>query len=97
MNDTILADSAPDKGSITAPISAANATATVYTFLRHIGFMLDELSAQGLILWLDDEQRWRWRWQETDLTSSQGFWAMGEALVDAVVGRYPEAFSATNR
>jgi hypothetical protein len=64
-----------------------------YTFLRHIGFILDELCAQGLVLWLDENDRWHWRWQGTDLESTQGFWAIGEALVDAVIGRFPETFS----
>jgi len=58
--------------------------------------ILDELSVQGLVLWLDDNGRRQWRWQGTDLKSTQGFWAMGEALVDAVNGRFPETFSIPN-
>jgi hypothetical protein len=27
-----------------------------------------------------------------DLQADQGFWALGEAVVDAVVSRYPAAF-----
>ena len=69
---------------------------TAYTFLRHTGFILDELCAQRLVLWLDDDGRWHWRWQGTDLKSSQGFWAMGEALVDGVIGRFPQTFSIPN-
>ncbi len=75
------------------PISSANAVETAYSFLRHFGLILDELSAQGLILWLDDDGRWQWRWQGTDLESAQGFGAIGEAVVDAVIGRFPETFS----
>ncbi len=45
------------------------------------------------MFWLDDNGRWQWRWQGTDLESTQGFWANGEALVDAVIGRFPETFS----
>jgi hypothetical protein len=55
---------------------------------------LDELSAQGLVLWLDNDDRWRW--QDTDLKSTQGFWAIGEAVVDAVIGRFPETFSISD-
>jgi len=46
------------------------------------------------VLWLDENNRWHWRWQGTDLKSSSGFWAIGEAVVDAVIGRFPETFSA---
>ena len=75
------------------PICPPSATAAAYTFLRHTGFILDELCAQGLVLWLDDNNRWQWRWQGTDLKSNYGFWAIGEALVDAVIGRFPETFA----
>lgn len=60
-----------------------------YTFVRHLGFILDELSSQGLELWYDAERGWCWRWRERDLSSERGLWAMGEALVDAVLARYP--------
>ena len=59
----------------------------------HTDFILDELCAQGLMLWLDDNGRWQWRWQGTELKSAQGFWAIGEAVVDAAIGRFPETFS----
>lgn len=36
---------------------------------------------------------WRWRWQGTDLEAARGFWAIGEAVVDAVIGRFPKTFS----
>lgn len=64
-----------------------------YTFVRHVGLMLDELSSQGLELWLDGRQRWHWRWRGVALQSERGFWALGEAVVDAVVSRYPAAFA----
>ena len=76
------------------PIVSPSAAATAYTFLRHTGFILDELSAQGLVLWLDDDDCWRWRWQGTELEAARGFWAIGEAVVDAVIGRFPETFAA---
>lgn len=69
------------------------AEATAYTFLRHTGFILDELCAHGLMLWPDEQNLWQWRWRGADLRSERGFWAIGEALVDAVVARYPESFS----
>jgi hypothetical protein len=69
-----------------------NATAIGYTFLRSLGLMLDELSAQGLTIWQDERQAWRWAWVETELQATRGFWALGEAIVDAVVTRYPAGF-----
>jgi hypothetical protein len=83
MSQTIVPDSASGENSCALPICSPDAAATVYTFLRHTGFILDELSAQGLVLWLDGNNRWQWYWQGTDLKSDYGFWAMGEALVDA--------------
>ena len=64
-------------------------------FVRHLGLMLDELRAQGLAIWQDERYVWQWRWVATDLHSERGFWALGEALVDAVVTRYPAAFDNT--
>jgi len=75
-----------------ALLEPADATVISYTLLRHLGFILDELSAQGLTLWQDTGQRWRWAWAATALQSERGFWALGEAIVDAVVTRYPLAF-----
>ena len=89
MNDDIVTKSPISGNSKTLPLCQPSAAATAYTFLRHTGFILDELSAQGLVLWLDDDNRWQWRWQGTDLKSTQGFWAM----VDAVNGRFPKTFS----
>ena len=63
-----------------------------YVVMRHLGAILDELSAQGLALWIDDRNGWWWRWRGTNLASTQRFWALGEALLDAVVARYPAAF-----
>ena len=57
MNDTIVSDSAPR----TLPAYPARGAAVDYIFLRHTGFILDELYAQGLVLWLDDNDRWQWR------------------------------------
>jgi hypothetical protein len=78
-----------------APVCPPDAAAISYTLLRHVGLMLDELSAQGLKLWQDERQAWRWAWVATELQSTRGFWALGEALVDAVVARYPQAFDET--
>lgn len=69
-----------------------SATAISYTLLRHVALMLDELSAQGLRVWVDERQTWRWAWIATEMQSERGFWALGEAIVDAVVTRYPAAF-----
>jgi hypothetical protein len=77
------------------PMEPANATVISYTLLRHLGFMLDELSAQGLEIWCDEQHRWHWRWLTTQFASERGFWALGEAIVDAVVTRYPAAFNCT--
>ena len=93
MSNDIVSKSQLSGNSQTLPICPPSATAAAYTFLRHTGFILDELCAQGLILWIDDDNRWHWRWQGIDLKSSYGFWAIGEALVDAVIGRYPETFA----
>jgi hypothetical protein len=61
--------------------------------VRHIGLILDELSSQGLDIWRDERQRWHWRWLGTELRGERGFWALGEALIDAVVARYPSVFA----
>jgi len=53
------------------------------------------LSSQGLELWQDERRRWRWRWLGVELQVERGFWALGEAIVDAVVSRYPAAFDDT--
>jgi hypothetical protein len=75
-----------------APQEPADATAISYTLLRHLGLMLDELSAQGLTVWQDERQVWHWKWTATGVQAERGFWALGEAIVDAVVTRYPAAF-----
>ena len=74
-----------------------NATMISYSLLRHLGFMLDELSAQGLMVWQDEGQRWCWAWAETAFHSERGFWSIGEAIVDAVVTRFPAAFDTQER
>jgi hypothetical protein len=71
---------------------AHNAAIVGYAFVRHIGFILDELSSQGLELWQDERPRWRWRWNGADVQSERGFWALGKAVVDTVVARYPTVF-----
>lgn len=93
MNNAIVSNSTTSKDSQTLQFHSSGARSAAYTFLRHTGYILDELSVQGLLLWPDENGRWQWRWQGTNLQSTQGFWAMGEALVDAVNGRYPETFS----
>jgi hypothetical protein len=90
---SIVPDSPPGENPLPQFIDPLGGPALAYTFLRHTGFLLDELCAEGLLLWPDDNGRWQWRWQATPLQSSQGFWAMGEALVDAVAARYPAAFA----
>jgi hypothetical protein len=56
--------------------------------------MLDELSSQGLELWQDERRSWHWRWMGTALRAEHGFWALGEAIVDAIVTRYPTTFDS---
>lgn len=75
------------------PLCPPSAPAISYTLLRQLGLALDELSAQGLMLWQDERRSWRWAWVETGLEAERGFWALGEAIVDAVVARYPAAFA----
>src|SRR5690349_16594219 len=77
-----------------APLCSPNATAISYTLIRHIGLILDELSSQGLQVWQDECRRWRWRWIGTQVQAERGFWALGEAIVDAVVTRYPTTFDS---
>lgn len=75
-----------------APRCPPDPTAISYALIRHIGLVLDELSSQGLRVWQDERQRWRWRWLGAELEAERGFWAIGEAIVDAVVMRFPAAF-----
>jgi hypothetical protein len=79
-----------------APLCPPNPSAIGYTLIRHVGLVLDELSSQGLEIWQDERRRWLWSWQATGLRSERGFWALGEAIVDAVVTRYPAAFDMTD-
>jgi hypothetical protein len=74
------------------PPCPPDAGAISYTLLRHLRLVLDELSAQGLTLWQDERRAWHWSWAATGLRAERGFWAIGEAIVDAVVARYPAAF-----
>lgn len=80
---------------MSTPVCPPTATLISYTLLRHPGLMLDELSAQGLTIWQDERRAWRWSWAATELHAERGFWALGEAIVDAVVERYPAAFDTT--
>lgn len=74
------------------PLCPPDAAAISFTLLRHLGLMLDELSAQGLKVWQDEGQAWHWAWAATELQAQRGFWALGEAIVDAVATRFPTAF-----
>ena len=80
-----------DQGTL-SPSCPPNPALMSYTFVRHIGLILDELSSQGLELCQDERRRWRWRWLGAEIQAERGFWALGEAVVDAVVSRYPAAF-----
>jgi hypothetical protein len=80
------------QGHRNVPLCPPDAVAISYTLLRHLGLMLDELSAQGLRVWQDERQTWHWSWAATEVQAERGFWALGEAIVDAVVTRYPAAF-----
>lgn len=82
------------QGTWQASLCPPNAVAISYTFLRQLGLMLDELSSQGLRVWQDERQVWRWAWTATELQSERGFWALGEAIVDAVVTRFPAEFDS---
>jgi hypothetical protein len=77
-----------------APLCPPDAAAISYTLIRHIALVLDELSSQGLEVWQDECRRWRWHWIGTQVQAERGFWALGEAIVDAVVSRYPTAFDS---
>jgi hypothetical protein len=85
---------AMDMGRST-PLCTPDPAMIGYTFVRQIGFVLDELSSQGLEVWLDEQRRWYWRWSGSMLQSERGFWALGEAVVDALVSRYPAEFACT--
>lgn len=74
------------------PLCPPDATAISYTLIRNIGLILDELSSQGLEIWQDEHRRWHWRWMTSGQQAERGFWALGEAVVDAVVTRFPAAF-----
>jgi hypothetical protein len=79
-----------------SPLCPPGPTAISYALIRNIGLVLDELSSQGLELWQDEHQRWRWRWLGADVRAERGFWALGEAIVDAVVTRYPATFDTAD-
>jgi hypothetical protein len=81
-------------GPRSIPVCPPDAAAISYTFLRHLGLMLDELSAQGLQVWQDDQHTWWWAWAATGVQAERGLWALGEAIVDAVVTRYPKTFDS---
>ncbi len=67
-----------------------------YQFIRLLGFILDEASSQGLELWREANGSWGWRWHDSSalaIPATQRFWAMGEALIDALVQRHPRYFA----
>jgi hypothetical protein len=74
------------------PRCPPSASTISYTLIRHVGLILDELSSQGLEVWQDERQCWRWRWLGAEIQAERGFWSIGEAIVDAVVTRFPAAF-----
>jgi hypothetical protein len=74
------------------PRCSPDAAAIRFTLLRQLGLMLDELSAQGLQVWQDERRVWHWAWAATELRAQRGFWALGEAVVDAVATRFPTTF-----
>jgi hypothetical protein len=47
-----------------------------YLVMRQLGAILDELSAQGLALWIDEGHGWQWYWRGTNLASAQRFWGL---------------------
>lgn len=77
------------------PLCPPDAKLVSYTFIRHIGLILDELSSQGLELWQDERRRWHWRWCGTEMQAERGFWALGEAVVDSIVTRFPATFDTS--
>lgn len=72
MKKSIVSNSPVSGNSINMPILPADGNDTAYTFLRHIGFILDELCAQGLVFWIEDN-RYYWYWQGTELQSQSVF------------------------
>lgn len=54
-----------------AQLKPTDATTISYALLRHLGLMLDELSAQGLTIWQDEGLRWHWAWATTSLQAEQ--------------------------
>ena len=67
------------------PLYEACAKQTAHTFLRQVACILDDLSFQGLRLYVDEKGLWYWCWRETELNSPTSFWAMSETVVDAVI------------
>ena len=80
-----------------APREPADPITISYALIRHLGFMLDELSAEGLKIWQDEPQSWRWAWAGANLEAERGFWAIGEAIVDAVVARFTQVLEGVVR
>lgn len=77
------------------PLCPPDPTTISYTLIRAVGLALDELSSQGLHLWQDAQGRWRWA--GVALQAERGYWAIGEAMIDAVVTRFPAAFETSPR
>ena len=76
------------------PLVSPSAKALSHLMVQSVCAILDELSAQGLLVWFDEEEKqWHWHWRDTGKIASGGFWALGEAVADALISRFPEAFA----
>ncbi len=68
-----------------------------YSFTLVLGYLLDDLSRQGLDLWRDAERRWHWRWLDTQLESQAGLANLGEAVIDALEVRFVQFYGLGDR
>jgi hypothetical protein len=81
----IVPDSPPGENPLPQLVDPLGGPALAYTFLRHTGFLLDELSAEGLLLWPDENGHfdrlsagcWQWRWQATPYNPAAAFGPWG--------------------
>jgi hypothetical protein len=60
---------------------------------EHQGWQLWGFSYDSGAFWV--RRRWRWRWCGAEIQAERGFWALEEAIVDAVVMRYPAVFDGS--